>query len=295
MKQQHWMITTLATLGMLVCALVGCQNLDNSVTTPELEGQPDFIVGDKEIDDWGGQYGDGNTYFMLNIPVTGAMKIAYTIQGGGSYNLFGIAGAAVKQEIGLKGGDLLDSVCVSYDGSDAFSAIPSNTQESRKGEFLQYQRLNDDGSVAEWWSNTAGFEFSGDTTTVCTVSDGVVQGTEVDGPFEKPQPSHEEPAVRVIGESGQSCDQACAAVGRSCNLSLLEWAAASLDNCNQVMTALTGVESTMLYNVGSQQSLGCYTYLDRYNRRFIDVGEPIVTCEGKDSVGNFARRACYCD
>ena len=123
---------------------------------------------------------------MLNIPVTGAIQIAYTIQGGGSYNLFGIAGAAVKQEIGLNDGDLLDSVCVTYDGGNVFSAIPSNTQESQKRDFLQYQRLNDDGSVAGWWSNNAGFAFSGDTTTVCTVSDGVVQATEVEGPFEKP-------------------------------------------------------------------------------------------------------------
>ena len=190
MKNTHWLTTGLTILTMLAFGLVGCQNFDNNaVTTPDLGAQPDFIVGDAEIDDWGGQYGDGNSYFMLNIPVTGAMQIAYTLQGGGSYNLFGIAGAAVKQEIGLKDGDLLDSVCVSYDGSDAFSAMPANAQESRKGNFLQYQRLNDDGSVSEWWSNTAGFAFSGDITTVCTVSAGVVQGTEVDGPFDKPVPA----------------------------------------------------------------------------------------------------------
>ena len=187
MNKQHWIITSLAALTILAFGLVGCQNFDNnSVTTPELGAQPDFIVGDKEIDEWGGQYGKGNGYYMLNIPVTGAVQIAYSIQGGGSFNLFGIAGAAVKQEIGLWDGDLLDSVCVSYDGSDAFSAMPDNAQESRKGDFLQYQRLNDDGSASDWWANTAGFTFSGDTTTVCVVSDGIVQGTEVKGPFPKP-------------------------------------------------------------------------------------------------------------
>ena len=190
MKKQSWIVASLATLSMLAFALVGCQNIENnSVTTPDLGAQPDFIVGDAEIDDWGGQYGEGNSYFMLNIPVSGAMQIAYTIQGGGSYNLFGINSAASKQEIGLWDGDLLDSVCVTYDGSDAFSAMLDNAQESWKRDFLQYQRLNDDGSVSEWWPNNAGFEFSGDTTTVCTVSDGVVQVTEVEGPFEKPQPA----------------------------------------------------------------------------------------------------------
>jgi hypothetical protein len=220
MKKQHWIITSLAALTMLAFGLVGCQNFENnSLTTPDLSVQPDFIVGDAEIDDWGGQYGEDNAYFMLNIPVTGAMQIAYTIQGGGSYNLFGIAGAAVKQEIGLRDGDLLDSVCVSYDGSDSFSAMPANAQESRKGNFLQYQRLNDDGSVAEWWSNTAGFEFSGDTTTVCVVSDGVVTATEVEGPF--PKPTAEEPSTRsnwAVGTTGETCDAICTGSGYTgCN------------------------------------------------------------------------------
>ena len=206
MNKQHWIPASLTVLTILAFGLVGCQNFENnSATTPNLSAQPDFIVGDKEIDDWGGQYGEGNSYYMLNIPVTGAMQIAYTIQGGGSYNLFGIADAASKQEIGLKDGDLLDSVCVTYDGSDAFSAMPANTQESQKRDLLQYQRLTDDGSVANWWANNAGFTFSGDTTTVCVVSDGVVQGTEVEGPFEKPQPAKLHTVRIVVVESGGYC------------------------------------------------------------------------------------------
>ena len=228
MKSQQFFIAGIFTLTVLAFGLVGCQNSEKkSLTTPDLGAQPNFITGDAELDDWGGQYGKGNGYYMLNIPVTGAIQIAYTIQGGGSYNLFGIAGAAVKQEIGLRDGDLLESVCVSYDGGNAFSAMPSNVQKSQKGKFLQYQRLNDGGSVSDWWANNAGFEFSGDTNMVCTVSNGVVQVTEVKGPFDKPETSTVTPTAtstcsslggRSInggcwfqGNAGESCSVVCAA------------------------------------------------------------------------------------
>ena len=229
MNKQHWIITSLAALTILAFGLVGCQNFENkSVTTPELGAQPNFITGNAEIDEWGGQYGKGNGYYMLNVPVVGAVRIAYSIQGGDSYNLFGIAGAAVKQEIGLKDGDLLDSVCVSYDGSDAFSAMPANAQESRKGNFLQYQRLNDDGSVSEWWPNNAGFAFSGDTTTVCVVSDGVVQVTEVEGPFPRPVPA----AAPAAAPAATNPMDACTAAGWNWNFNGTVGKCTYLDSVN---------------------------------------------------------------
>ena len=287
MKKQHWIITSLIVLTTLAFGLVGCQNFENnSVTTPELGAQPDFIVGDAEIDDWGGQYGEGNAYFMLNIPVTGAMQIAYTLQGGGSYNLFGIAGAATKQEIGLKDGDLLESACVSYDGSAAFSAISSNAQESQKRDFLQYQRLNDDGSVSEWWSNTAGFEFSGDTTTVCVVSNGEVTVTEVGGPFEKP--SSTGTLINgyrfYLGQTAQSCTDVCAGYG-GYNDAGTEWATTNTTTCSNVMDALgaAGTGATP----GTTPGLGCIvnTSNDRFQESSADASSTNPIC----------RRACACN
>ncbi len=130
---------------------------------------------------------------MVNIPVSGAIKVEYTVAGGGTYAVFVETTTPTKWEIGLTTVDgvtaTLERVCVTSTEGVPFAAIPANSATATQHKATHYLRALEDGSTENWWPVDAAFGFAGDTKTVCVVTDGVVQGEEVAGPFPKPQPT----------------------------------------------------------------------------------------------------------
>ena len=179
--------------GVMACHMVD----DDQPTAPTMKGNSanlsNFIIGDLDVREWGGQYVKNNTYFMVNIPITGAIKVEYAIQGGGRFALFVETTMPTKWEIGLTTVDgvtaVLERVCVTYVEHGAFISVPANHEKATQHDATHYQRTLEGGGVENWWPVDAAFKFGGKTTTVCVVIDGLVQGAEVAGPFEKATPA----------------------------------------------------------------------------------------------------------
>lgn len=189
-----------------------------------------FIIGSADAVSWGGQYGKNNTYFMVNIPIVGAVKVEYAVKGGGSFALFLETATPTKMEIGLKTvngvTDELESVCVTYLEGGVFAAKPANIERSIQHKATHYLRKLDDGSAENWWPVEAAFTFDSEPQTICVVTNGVAQGVDVAGPFPKTTPLTPcgSGGVRVggycwyMGAEWQSCDTVCENKGLACNL-----------------------------------------------------------------------------
>ncbi|GAK53739.1 hypothetical protein U14_05013 [Candidatus Moduliflexus flocculans] len=187
------LLTGLVGLTLIGGLVAGCQLFDtnsSSLTAPTAETvRPEnFIIGSADSDQWGGQYSKDNTYFMVNIPVTGAVKVEYTITGGATYALFVDTTTPTKWEIGLKTvdgvTDTLQSVCVTYTDGVPFASVPADATTSTQHQAAHYLRKLENGTE-NWWPIDAAFAFAGETKTVCVLIDGVVQGADVAGPFPK--------------------------------------------------------------------------------------------------------------
>ncbi|GAK53735.1 S-layer domain protein [Candidatus Moduliflexus flocculans] len=142
---------------------------------------------------------------MVNIPVTGAVKVEYTITGGGAYALFADTATPTKWEIGLKTvdgvTDTLQRVCVTYTDGVPFASVPAEATTSKQHQATHYLRKLDSGTE-NWWPTDTAFGFAGETKTVCVVTDGVVQGEEVAGPFPKtPALANAAPVATVSGST----------------------------------------------------------------------------------------------
>ena len=199
-----------AVLFLMLGGVMACNVLDNDQpTAPIMEGNSanlsNFIIGDPDVTEWGGQYVKDNTYFMVNIPIVGAVKVEYCVKGGGCFAVFVDTTSPTKWEIGLTTVDgvteVLERVCVTYLENGKFASVPASHEKATQHKATHYQRKLDDGSVENWWPIDAAFEFGGKTTTVCVVTDGVVQGAEVAGPFPKPMPTPVAPAAPTVGGS----------------------------------------------------------------------------------------------
>ena len=90
-------------VGLALAGLVGCQLWENDRSTPTSPGAAadlaGFIMGNPEITSWGAQYAAGNSYVMVNIPVSGALQISYGIKDGGAFDLFLDTTLPVEPEI----------------------------------------------------------------------------------------------------------------------------------------------------------------------------------------------------
>jgi len=202
------LLTGLVGLSLLGGLVAGCQLFDNnssSLTAPTAETvRPEnFIIGSTESTNWGGQYAEDNTYFMVNIPIVGAVKVEYTITGGATFALFVETKTPTKWEIGLKTvdgvTDTLQNVCVTYTEGVPFANVPADATTSTQHQATHYLRTLENGTE-NWWPSDAAFGFAGETTTVCVVVDGKVQGEEVAGPFPKtPASSNAAPVATVSG------------------------------------------------------------------------------------------------
>ena len=218
MTTTHQSLTRALLTGMVGVALIGglvagCQLFDknsSSLTAPTAEtGRlENFIVADAESTQWGGQYAEGNAYFMVNIPVAGAVKVEYTVAGGGTFAIFADLTAPTTWEIGLTAADgvpaTVERVCVTYTEGAAFASVPAEADANALMQATHYLRTLEDGSAENWWPSDAAFKFVGKTTTVCVVVDGKVQGAEVSGPFPKPQPTPV-PATTTATSTGFAC------------------------------------------------------------------------------------------
>jgi hypothetical protein len=151
-------------------------------------------MGAPELTAWGAQYVEGNPYAMVNIPVSGALHVAYGIVDGGTFALFLDTTQPVELEIGLMNGDVLDWACVTYAEGGTFAGTPPNIEPDVKGFWTHYQRKETDPDTGEeeilaWWPPGAGFVFGGATQRQCVIENRMVVVAGVSGPFPKPQPT----------------------------------------------------------------------------------------------------------
>lgn len=303
-------------------ALISCNRDADSPATPDhslfQSGVPNnFIIGSADSANWGGQYAEDNTYFMVNIPVTGAVKVEYAITGGGTYAVFVETTTPTKWEIGLKTvdgvTDLLERVCVTYTEGAAFASVPANATTATQHQATHYLRTLEDGGTENWWPVDAAFAFAGETKTVCVVTDGQVQGAVVAGPFPKPQPT---PvcgktqgvivggAIWYLGAAGQTCTNVCAAHG-GYSTATRDYAGTggSLSQCSTVLSAL-GCASPATQSIsggsggcgigGIACQVGCVTYATGpfVNTSWWDIGQA-TTADGQ---GNYnPNRVCSCN
>ena len=249
---------------------------------------------------------------MVNIPVTGAVKVEYAIMGGGTYAVFVDTTTPTKWEIGLKTvdgvTDVLQRVCVTYTEGAAFASVPANATTATQHQATHYLRKLENGGTENWWPVDAAFAFAGDTKTVCVVTDGVVRGEEVAGPFPKPtsvcgkiQGAIVGGAVWYLGAAGQTCATVCAAHG-GYNTATRDYAGSggTLSQCSAVLSALgctsPATKSGCAANVtsGSACQVGCITYTagTYANSSWWDVLED-TTADGQ---GDFSpNRVCACN
>ncbi|GAK54293.1 hypothetical protein U14_05573 [Candidatus Moduliflexus flocculans] len=232
-----------------------------------------FIIGSADVTTWGGQYINNNTYFMVNIPVTGAVKVEYTIMGGGTYAVFVDTTMPTKWEIGLKTidgvTDVLESVCVTFTDGAPFASVPADAATSTQHKATHYLRKLDAGGTENWWSSDAAFTFAGETKTVCVVTDGVVRGADVAGPFPKPQPTASCGGYAWAGmcwylsSAGVNCQTTCAAHGGDIQPATF-WADRTGAECDAVLNALWGPDPNPPIGAWSGEADLCYYDGDGY-------------------------------
>lgn len=210
---------------------------------------------------------------MVNIPVTGAVKVEYAIMGGGTYAVFVETTTPTKWEIGLKTvdgvTDVLQRVCVTYTEGAAFASVPANATTATQHQATHYLRKLENGGTENWWPVDAAFAFAGDTKTVCVVTDGQAQGAEVDGPFPKSQPTTTTTSVTptttttvpacggksvggycwYLGAQNESCDTVCATRGGN-TMGTIQYtgSAGTDDNCIVVLNAVGAKTATFSPN-----------------------------------------------
>ena len=195
MTHKHMLSSLL--LAATILGSAGCQLFDDDPTgvgasATDSSVLSNFIMGDPELDDWGAYYEAGDSFVRVDIPVAGALKVAYSTTGGWSGAIFLQTAAAVGLEIGLLTDDdgvtdVIDDVCVSSVEGGSFTSMPSNVEEDVQGDWTEYLRLRDDGSTSHWWPADAAFVFSRDETTACGVVNSDVQWELIPGgAFDKP-------------------------------------------------------------------------------------------------------------
>ena len=194
--------TACIAAGLILLGLASCSLFDrdrDSLTAPAgtTDARPEnFILGDPEISGWGGYYHANNTFFALNVPVSGALQVTYRITTGAAFALFLETPAATKMEIGLQTvngvTDVLDSVCVTYAaGVNVFANVPAGAAKAQQHKATHYQRQNVTGGAENWWPIDAAFGFGvpdAQVKTVCVARNGALSVTEISGAFPKAAP-----------------------------------------------------------------------------------------------------------
>ena len=251
---------------------------------------------------------------MVNIPVTGAVKVEYAITGGGTYAVFVGTTTPTKWEIGLKTvdgvTDVLERVCVTYTEGAAFANVPANATTATQHQATHYLRKLENDGTENWWPTDAAFGFAGDTKTVCVVTDGQVQGAEVAGPFPKPQTTTTTTSVTptttttvltcggksvggycwYLGALGASCTATCAAHGGVTDGTIsFAGSGGSIAQCNQVLSAIAPADPAPPTTDDGPLSVGCRT-LSGGAGEWYWHSSPTT----QDAVEGIARRACSC-
>ena len=196
MKKHGYIFTTLL-LTATILGIAGCQLFDDAPTAvgasaADSNALSNFIMGDPELGTWGAYYEAGDSFVRVDIPVAGALKVAYSTTGGWSGAIFLQTAAPVGVEIGLLTDDngvtdVIDDVCVSYVEGGRFTSMPSNVEKDVQGDWTEYRRVLDDGSTSHWWPADAAFVFSRNETTACGVVNSDVQWDVIPGgAFDKP-------------------------------------------------------------------------------------------------------------
>lgn len=231
---------------------------------------------------------------MVNIPVIGAVKVEYTITGGATFAIFVDTATPTKWEIGLKTvngvTDTLQSVCVTYTEGVPFASIPADAATSTQHQATHYPRKLEDGGTENWWPSDAAFTFAGKTKMVCVVTDGVVQGEVVDGPFPKAPVVALTPTPKFLwkpAEPNQSCDDACTASGLTCQAS--GWVGQTMADCLAVLKGFGYTLDAASTQGDTGGPSGCRGNTSGVWFHNAD-GIPATTCEAT----NYLNRACPC-
>lgn len=192
-------IVALLIVGLIVGCNMGKDGERGTITAPSGEAAvTNAVFGDAENAEWGAHYTPGDPFFMVQIPMAGAVRMTYTTTTGGPFDIYAESDAPFKLEIGLTEQDgqvaILDSVGVEYLENGAFSSVPEDAQiaesglnAKRRGHLFHYgHRVG--GVWSPWWLPGAAFVFDGQTQFTCLVSGGVLHSgvVVVFGPFPKP-------------------------------------------------------------------------------------------------------------
>ena len=224
MKHKHMLTSLLLTATIL--GIAGCQLFDDAPTGVGASAMDssilgNFILGDPELDDWGAYYEEGDSFVRVDIPVAGALKVAYSTTNGWAGAIFLQTGSAVGLEIGLLADDdgvtdVIDDVCVSYVEGGSFTSMPANVEEDVQGDWTEYLRLRDDGSTSHWWPADAEFEFSGDAPTACGVVNSEVEWEVIPGgAFDKPTTTTTTAVADADGDGVPDASDNCPAVANA--------------------------------------------------------------------------------
>ena len=193
----HGYVRISLLLAATIFAATGCRMFDDAPTrvgasAADSNALSNFIMGDPELGTWGAYYEAGDSFVRVDIPVAGALKVAYSTTGGWSGAIFLQTAAPVGVEIGLLTDDngvtdVIDDVCVSYVEGGRFTSMPSNVEKDVQGDWTEYRRVLDDSSTSHWWPADAAFVFSRNETTACGVVNSDVQWDVIPGgAFDKP-------------------------------------------------------------------------------------------------------------
>lgn len=231
---------------------------------------------------------------MVNLPVIGAVKVEYTVAGGGTYAIFVKTTTPTKWEIGLKTTDgvtdTLDSVCVTYTEGAAFASVPANAATETQHQATHYLRPLENGGTENWWPIDAAFVFACATKTTCVVTDGQVQGAVVDGPFPKA------PACGgykwagmcwYLSSAGVNCQTTCASHGGDIQPATF-WAGRTGAECDTLLNALWGPDPLPPIGDWEDEPDLCYYDGDAYGRAYGLSHDPTWMYSGT------SRAACAC-
>ena len=175
-QKTRWYVGFVVVVLGLGLIFASC-NRDKGSSNPVLptisgEGKSDFTAGAGGAF-WAAYYMPGDSYFLLQVPDAGDYQLEYRTNTGTFYIVFNTPQPAIL-EIGLKGGDILESVCVEK-GEIRVVEETADVGIRTSWKVTVYSWENENGDVP-WWQPEQGAErlFIGSGDETCVIVNGNV-------------------------------------------------------------------------------------------------------------------------